>query len=47
MVESDKCLFYLKDHGDLELLALIIPVKVNAEVVISDRVQDSHEEQEF
>ena len=35
MVESDECLFYVEEHGEVDLTELIIPVKVNAEVAIS------------
>ena len=35
MVESYKCLFYVEEHGEVELAALIIPVEVNAKVALS------------
>ena len=35
MVESDECVFDLEDHGEVDLMALIIPVEVNAEVALS------------
>ena len=35
MVESDECLFYVEKHGEVDLAAIVIPVKVNAEVAIS------------
>ena len=35
MVESDDCIFYVEENGEVELVALIFPVKVNVEVVLS------------
>ena len=35
MVESGECLFYVEEHGEVDLEDLIIPVEVNAEVAIS------------
>ena len=35
MVESDECLFCVEHHGEVELAALVIPVEVNAKVVLS------------
>ena len=34
MVESDECLFYVEEHGEVDLAALIIPVEVNADVAL-------------
>ena len=51
VVESDESLFYVDDHGEVDLVALIIPVEVNAKVAISFPImvdgvmllEDSHE----
>ena len=51
MVESDECLFYIEEHGEVDLVALIIPVKFNAKVAFSFTImsdgamilEDSHE----
>ena len=51
MVELYECLFYVEEHGEVDLLALIIPVEINAEVALSFQImgdgvmilEDGHE----
>ena len=35
MFELDECLFYVEEHGEVDLAALIFPVEVNAKVALS------------
>ena len=35
MVELNACLFYVEEHGEVDLAALIIPVEANSEVTLS------------
>ena len=35
MVELDECIFYVDEHGEVDLTALIITVEVNSKVALS------------